>query len=195
VSHPPIADVFRALVEALRSGGLRWYVFGAQAVLVHGLPVLASDIEVTIDPAERGNLDILALLDRVEIRPRTSTFDDLLEQARLLPLVHAPTGMAVDVVLAGEGIEQDFLARAVHVDLSGVFVPVLSVEDLIATKVVAGRRKDRQDILGILQQGRSIDLVRLRATLAAFDAGLDGPRATETFERIHNSFVRPKRTR
>ena len=82
-----------------------------------------------------------------------------------------------------------------HLDLSGVVVPVLSVEDLIATKVVAGRRKDRQDILGILQQGRTIDLVRLRATLAAFDAGLDGPRATETFERIHNSFVRPKRTR
>jgi hypothetical protein len=195
VSHPPIADVLRALVEALRSAGLRWYIFGAQAVLVHGLPQLTADLDVTIDPADRGNLDILAVLDGVSIRPRTSTFDDLLEQARLLPLVHAPTGMAVDVVLAGEGIEQDFLTRAVHVDLSGVVVPVLSVEDLIATKVVAGRRKDRQDILGILQQGRTVDLPRLRATLAAFDAGLDGPRATETFERIHRSFVRPKRTR
>ncbi|MEJ7728516.1 MAG: DUF6036 family nucleotidyltransferase [Polyangiaceae bacterium] len=192
MSQPPITDVLRALVEALQSAGLRWYIFGAQAVLVHGLPQQTADIDVTIDPAERGTLDILALLDRVDIRPRTSMF---LEQARLLPLVHAPTGMAVDVVLAGEGIEEDFLARAVQVDLSGVVVPVLSVEDLIATKVVAGRRQDRQDILGILQQGRAIDLVRLRATLAAFDAGLDGPRATETFDRIHNSFVRPKRTR
>jgi hypothetical protein len=195
VLHSPVADVLRALAEALQAGGLRWYLFGAQAVLAHGLPHDSADVDVTIDPADRGNLDILALLDRGAIRPRASSVDDL-ERSRLLPLVHAPSGIAVDVVLAGEGIEQDFLARAVKVDLSGVVVPVLSVEDLIATKVVSGRRKDRQDILGILQQGRStIDLLRLRATLEAFDAGLDGPRATATFDRIHRSFLRPKRPR
>lgn len=196
MSRPRVADVLASLAGALREAGVRWYVFGAQAVLAYGMPRLTADVDVTVDAAGRSNQDVLRLLDGIAIRARTGAFDDFLVRSRLLPLVHEPSGMAVDVVLAGSGIEQDFLARAVMVELSGVAVPVLCVEDLIATKVVAGRRKDREDILGILEQGRqSIDLDRLRAILAAFDAGLEEPRATARFERIHRSFLRPKRPR
>jgi len=82
------------------------------------------------------------------------------------------------------------------VDLSGVLVPVLCVEDLIATKVVAGRRKDREDILGILaQRGAALDVDQLRRVLVAFDEGLEEPRAVARFERIHRVFLRPKRAR
>ncbi len=41
------------------------------------------------------------------------------------------------------GLEDAFLERAIHVDVSGVAMPFISPEDLIVTKILAGRAKDR----------------------------------------------------
>lgn len=184
-------DVFAALKQALEPERLRWYVFGAQAVLAHGLPRLTADVDVTIDPEGRDNASILRLLATASIRSRAPELPELVATSRLLPLVHDPSRIAVDVVLAGPGIEQDFLARAVVVDLAGVQVPVLCPEDLIATKAVAGRRKDTEDILGVLaQQGARLDVASLRRTLAAFDEALEEPRATRTFDRVFRRHLR-----
>jgi predicted nucleotidyltransferase len=55
-------------------------------------------------------------------------------------------------VLAGPGLEEQFLARAVLVDIGGVRVPVMSPEDLVVTKILAGRPKDIEDVRGILAE-------------------------------------------
>jgi hypothetical protein len=184
-----VAEALRAVGLAVAPRGWRWYVFGAQAVLVHGAPRLTADVDVTIDTGASSSRDAIEALGLQAIVPRATGFDELLANARLLPMVHAPSGIPVDVVLAAGGIEKDFLDRAIVVDLGGVAVPVLSAEDLVATKVVAGRRKDREDVVGILQaQGDRLDLERLRRTLADLDATLDEPRAVARFERIFTSY-------
>jgi Nucleotidyltransferase of unknown function (DUF6036) len=195
VSQPVVADVFRSLAKVLSGSGLRWYVFGAQAVLAYGFPRLTADIDVTIDDGELndGNATILSILNAGGIVSRAPGFEEMLRSTRLLPLVHAKTGIAIDAVLAAKGIEQDFLSRAVTLSLGGVDVPVLSVEDLIATKVIAGRRKDREDVLGILQrQADNLDMERLRITLRELDDALEEPRATASFERIHRAFKKQR---
>jgi predicted nucleotidyltransferase len=195
VSPRAVADVLRALVTVLAEGQYRWYVFGAQAVLAHGAPRLTADVDVTIEghSADLNNAEILSVLAKGGIVSRAPGFESMLARARLLPLVHEPSAIAVDVVLAANGIEQDFLERAQSISLAGVVVPVLSVEDLIATKVVAGRRKDREDVLGILQrQDGHFDMGRLRTTLHEFDEALEEPRASMRFERIYKAFSRQR---
>jgi hypothetical protein len=49
-------------------------------------------------------------------------------------------GPPLDVVLAGPGLEELFLARAESREIGGVLVPVATGEDLVAMKVLAGRR-------------------------------------------------------
>src|SRR5262249_17860934 len=157
--------------------------FGAQAVLVHGAPRLTADVDVTIDPGASSPSDVLSALSTERIVARAAGFDELLARSRLLPLVHEPSGTPVDVVLMADGIEKAFAAPAVLVDLGGVTVPVLSAEDLVAMKIVAGRRKDREDVAGILEaQGDRLDLARLRRTLADLDGTLEEPRASKRFE-------------
>jgi hypothetical protein len=62
-------------------------------------------------------------------------------------------------------------------------VPVISVEDLIALKVLAGRRKDLEDVRGVLvaQAGR-VDLDRTRAVLAVFQQG--GPERGDLLAKL-----------
>ena len=62
----------------------------------------------------------------------------------MLPLVHERSGLALDLVLSGPGLEEVFLERAVHVDVSGASIPFISPEDLIVTKVLA--RRDLQPV-------------------------------------------------
>ena len=45
---PAALEVLRALVGVLPRWG-RWYVFGAQAVIAHGVPRLSADVDVTLE--------------------------------------------------------------------------------------------------------------------------------------------------
>jgi len=54
---PALSDtgrLLRDLARVLREGGRRWYVFGAQAVIAHGLPRATADVDVTLklDPED-----------------------------------------------------------------------------------------------------------------------------------------------
>jgi predicted nucleotidyltransferase len=50
--------------------------------------------------------------------------------------------------------------------MAGAAIPVISPEDLIVTKILAGRSKDLEDVRGILKERRaSLDLDHIRETL------------------------------
>jgi len=97
-----------------------------------------------------------------------------IEQTRVLPFLHTATQWPLDLVLGGPGLEEDFLKRAVLVEVApGLLVRVISAEDLIVTKVLAGRSKDLDDVRGILvAQGASLDVHAVRVTLAMLEEAL-----------------------
>jgi hypothetical protein len=92
------------LQEVLDREGLRWYVFGAQAVVVYGRPRLTADVDVTIEASLEGTLALIPDLSRRGFETRAPEPGELLRRTRVLPLVHLPSGLAVDVVVAGPGL-------------------------------------------------------------------------------------------
>jgi len=175
VPFPPTApaDLIAALAGALADAGARWYLFGAQAALIWGRPRLTADVDVTVrlDPEDPDAL--VRTLERHGFRLRVSPADDFVRRTRVLPFVFTPNGLPVDVVLAGPGIEELFLSRAVPVRLGSVTVPVISPEDLIVTKILAGRPKDVEDVRGILfERLPQLDLAAIRSTLGLLEAAL-----------------------
>jgi hypothetical protein len=90
----------------------------------------------------------------------------------------------LDVVLAGPGLEEAFLSRARPVTIAGTVVPVISPEDLIVTKLLAGRPKDLDDIRGILRERRAtIDVELVRSTLTLIETALVQSDLLPAFER------------
>ncbi len=82
-------------------------------------------------------------------------------------------------------LEDLFLSRAVPVRLGDVTVPVISPEDLIVTKVLAGRPKDLDDVHGVLcERLTSLDVGIVRETLAILEQALDQSDLQPTFDAL-----------
>ena len=108
-----------------------------------------------------------------------------LEQTRVLPLVHGATALPVDLVLAGPGLEDQFLARAVYQAIDGVRVPVVEVSDLVILKVLAARAKDLEDVATLLRvQADRIDDARVRDVLTMLEGALGQSDLVREFERL-----------
>jgi hypothetical protein len=144
------AEVFAALGRAFGALGARWYVFGAQAAILYGAVRLTEDVDATVDPGGHSTADIVEALAREGIALRVPDADGFVERTRVLPLVHGPTDVPVDVVLSGPGLEELFFERVRFEEIEGVKVPVASPEDVVTMKILAARPKDIEDALAIL---------------------------------------------
>ena len=170
----PFADVFAALREAFEAAGVSWYVFGAQAAILHGSARLSADVDVTVDL--RGESRPTPLVGPLAAAgfTRRELDDAAVEATRVLPVTHRVTSIPVDIVLAGPGLEALFLERARPMDVGGVRVPVACAEDVVAMKLLAGRPKDFEDVEAIVAaHGARLDLDLVRATIALLEGALD----------------------
>jgi hypothetical protein len=170
----PLAELFRALRSGLERLGVRWYLFGAQAAIVHGSARLTADVDVTVALADRSPEELVAALEAESFSLRVGPDADFVRRTRVLPFVHRPSGLPLDVVLAGPGIEERFLARAQVREVEDEPIPVVAAEDLLAMKVLSGRPKDLEDVAAVLAARLdTIDLRGLRRTLGDLEQVLD----------------------
>lgn len=106
-------NVSAAIVElsrAFSAAAVRWYVFGAQAVIAAGVPRLTADIDVTAElPAGGAHVLVDRLAEHGFALRDLGDVATFIAQTRVIPVVHRASGIPVDVVLAGPGLEEDML--------------------------------------------------------------------------------------
>jgi len=181
--QPAALEVLLALSTVLSHWG-RWYVFGAQAVIAYGVPRLSADVDVTLalapDDPERFAQEMEAAGFALRV-----TDPDFVRRTRVMPFVHRSSGMPLDVVLAGSGLEDELLDRARPMDAGGVTFPLIDPTDLILTKVLAGRPKDLDDARNLWRLHRQVlDAGRIRATLTLLEEALGQSDLVPTFDSI-----------
>ena len=168
-----IGEVLAALGTCFDSVGVRWYLFGAQAAIFHGVARLTADVDVTVLPELHSTGRLASVMEANGFRLRVTATDDFVARTRVLPFVHSATRLPVDVVLAGPGIEEQFLDRAEFHVLEGVRVPIATVEDLVTMKILAGRPKDLDDAKSMLRaRSEEIDLDHVRRMLQLLEEAL-----------------------
>lgn len=192
-ARDPVASILQAFAGVARRRRLRWYVFGAQAVACYGVMRMSADVDVTValDGAEVAGF--VAAMKRAGFRLRVSD-PDFVRETRVLPFEHIASRWPVDCVLAGPGLEETFLERARKLRLAGATVPVIAPEDLIVTKLLAGRPKDREDARGLLAApDLKIDLAQVRRTLAEVEAALGQSDLTPVLDELTGTRRRRRR--
>ena len=155
---------------------------------------MTADVDVTVELRDIDVLGLVAALGRVGFRLRMEFDDDFLRASRLLVLVHTATSMPLDVLIASTRLHAEFLSRARLIDAGGVRVPMMSPEDLIVTKILAARRKDLEDIRGVLREQTELDMGRIRDLLGQLEEALDEPRLLARFDRLVRAARRDKKT-
>jgi len=166
-----LGETLQAVARVLDAEELRWFVFGAQAVAVRAAPRATQDVDITVE-VDRGRLAALASeLERAGLRHRYPDIaDELLRSGAVLPMQHE-SGMELDLVLAGPGLEALALDRAERLSIDGVHVPVAHATDLIVMKVLAGRGKDQDDVRALIATGEA-DLGEVRNLLEQLESAL-----------------------
>lgn len=168
----PFVDLLGALARAFDAIGAGWYLFGAQAALLYGVARFTADVDVTVHLRDEDPKALVEALSAAGFQMRVSG-EDFIERTRVLPALHTATGIPVDIVIAGPGIEELFLERAEAHDLEGVRVPVARAEDILVMKILADRPKDIEDVVAILAaHPNDLDLALVRSTLGLLEEAL-----------------------
>ena len=178
-----IVETYRALSVAFETLNVRWYVFGAQAAIFHGVARATADIDVTVDLGTRSTTQLASGLIAAGFELRIAD-EAFVEKTRVLPVVYVVMRVPVDVVIAGPGLEELFFERLVEREVGGVRVPIASAEDVIVMKVLAGRAKDLDDVTSILTAKRNLDLEQVRETLSLLEKALDQSDLLPLFETL-----------
>ena len=181
--QPAALELLKALSAVLDRWG-RWYLFGAQAVVAYGVPRFSADVDVTVELAPD---DPERFVQDMEAGGFTLRVDDpeFVRRTRVMPFVHLATGMPLDIVLAGSGLEGEFLSRARTTDIGGADIPVIDVADLVIAKILAGRPKDIDDARSLWRlRGSSVDRRRIRRVLRLLEEALGQGDLVSGFESI-----------
>jgi hypothetical protein len=148
------------------------------------VPRLSADVDVTLALVPDAPEAFARDMSRAGFDLRVHD-PDFVRRTRVIPFVHQASGMPLDVVLAGSGLEDEFLRRAVTTDIDGTAVPVIEIGDLITAKIPAGRPKDLDDARALWQlHGPGIDGDRIRGTLRLLEEALSQSDLVPAFERI-----------
>ena len=181
--QPAALELLTALSGVLNRWG-RWYVFGAQAVTAYGVPRLSADVDVTVkivpDDPDRFVRDMEAAGFALRVDD-----PDFVRRTRVMPFVHTATAMPLDVVLAGSGLEDEFLDRARATDVGGTTVPLIDLQDLMVAKILAGRPKDLEDAQSLWRvHGPGLDDSRIRGMLGSLEEALGQSDLVSGFQSI-----------
>ena len=180
----PLAELLGALARVFQRRSLRWYLFGAQAAMMHGAARLTGDVDATVDLGGLTTSALVAALEAEGFRLRVPDVDGFVERTRVVPLEHVGSEMPLDLVLAGPGLEQLFLQRAQEHTVEGIAIPVACAEDIVAMKILAGRPKDIDDAVAILAAREdAIRIELIRDTLRLLEEALAQSHLLPAFEQ------------
>jgi predicted nucleotidyltransferase len=91
----------------------------------------------------------------------------------VLPCLDRASGIKIDLIFSTSEFERQALTRSIGVTMEGSDVAIVSVEDLIIMKIVAGRGRDLDDARTIVAKHPKLDVEHIRTWLRWFEKLLD----------------------
>jgi predicted nucleotidyltransferase len=191
VSDQPLAtefiDALRDLEEWLDETRTPHTLLGGIAVSLIAQPRSTRDIDACISVQPPLWKSLIDSGKSHGFAPRVDDAVAFAERSRVFLLVHEPTGIKIDLSVAGLPFEQEMLSRASTIPVGDFEVKVPSPEDLIITKAVAHRPRDLVDIASIVEIHQKLDRSRVRRLVKEFATVLEMPEIADDLERILKS--------
>jgi len=136
---------FKEFVELLNSTGVEYLIVGGYALAAHGHPRYTGDLDIWIRPSEDNVLGVLDVLERFGFGSLGLTQKDFLQPGAIVQLGYPPA--RIDLLTAIDGVEFDACqARKVVMNISGVDLPIIGLDEFRANKRASGRAKDLADL-------------------------------------------------
>jgi hypothetical protein len=128
--------------DAFARHGVRYLFIGKSGAILLGFPDTTQDADVFVQRSEENGRAITAALRELGFDLTESQEGDIVRGKDFVQLKNGPFDL--DLLFAPDGIERFEEAWARHIEVEGF--PVCHIDDIIASKVAANRRKDRESL-------------------------------------------------
>ncbi len=146
-----ISSDFSELLRLFNAGGVRYLVVGGYAVMRYTEPRYTKDLDLWVEPTRANAQRVYQALRRFGAPLAGVTVENFTDKDLVFQVGVAP--VRVDILMDTSSMSfRSAWRNRVEVDLSGEPVPMISREDLIASKRAANRPQDRIDLKNLLKR-------------------------------------------
>lgn len=90
----PLADLLNDLNAVFEQTSTQWYVFGAQAAIIHGASRLTADVDVTVLFGDHPIESLVDALTKKGFDIRIDNIADFVDRTKILPVAHTKSGIS-----------------------------------------------------------------------------------------------------
>ena len=136
---------FIEFVELLNKHRVKYMVVGAYALSVHGRPRHTGDLDIWIKPDVENASKLISVIEDFGFEQLGLTEEDFLRENYVTQLGYPPLRIDILNAISGVDFEEAYDAR-MEMEIDGLQVSFISINDLISNKLASGRAKDLGDV-------------------------------------------------
>lgn len=134
------------MIECLQREGVEFMLVGGYAVALHGWPRMTFDIDFWIMADPRNATAVMRALKAFGAPLMDLKEEDFHKPGMVFQIGTEP--QRIDILSAISGVAyEDAASRAVRMEVDGLSLKVIALDDLIANKRASGRPKDIVDAM------------------------------------------------
>ena len=172
------------IAAELRRAGIPYMIIGGQAVLLHGVPRMTKDIDITLGVDTQDLDKVVKAIAAIGLEIIPDPFESFVERTFVLPARHQESGIRVDFIFSFIPYERQAIDRAKPVLLAGEPVMFASAEDVIIHKCFAGRPRDLEDARSIIIKNPDFDQAYVRHWLKELETSPERADISRAFEDL-----------
>jgi hypothetical protein len=148
---------FKELLSVLNEHRVKYLVVGAYAVAIHAQPRATKDLDILVRPDAENAKAVFAALAKFGAPLRGLAAADFAQPGPFFRMGRAPVGIDILTEISGVDFDAAWQRRIEDVidPQTGLKASFLSRDDLIATKLAAGRLQDLADVDAIRKAAES----------------------------------------
>jgi len=135
---------YKDMLQVLLDSGVKFLLVGAYAMGAHGFPRATGDIDIWVEPSAENSPRVYRAMAAFGA-PLHGIDETTFSTPRVVFQIGvAPRRVDIITTISGVGFEEAY-EHCQLVEIEGMRIPVLSLDDLIRNKRATGRDKDRLD--------------------------------------------------
>ena len=136
---------FKEFLKLLNSHNVKYLLVGGYAVGYHGYPRATGDMDIWIEISEQNSKKVVSTF-RDFAMPNEAISESLfLEKNKVIRMGVPPVRLEIITSASGVSFDQCYSNREA-VEIDGILINFISLEDLKKNKHAAGRHKDMEDL-------------------------------------------------
>lgn len=136
---------FKEFIQSLNDNGVRYLIIGGYAVALHGYPRYTKGMDVWVEPSPDNAARMVPALEQFGFGSLGLQAADFMTPDQIIQLGYPPN--RIDIITTPPGVDfKSCYAARVAVEIDGVEVSFIDLENLKKSKKASGRLQDLADL-------------------------------------------------